>query len=131
MAEPVEPQPAPSGGLSGALTQLAASILALVQTRLELVTLEFEEERERTKQLLALIVVAAVFLSFALIALSALVVALFWDTHPIAALVCVTLFYAAVGAGALLALRSRMRGRPFDATLSELEKDAAWLRGRR
>ena len=131
MADPVESQPGPSGGLYGALSQLGASIFALVRTRLELLTLEFEEERERIKLLLALIVVAAVFLSFALIALSALVVALFWDTHPIAALVCVTLFYAIIGAGALLAVRRRTRGRPFDATLSELDNDAAWFRGPR
>jgi uncharacterized membrane protein YqjE len=131
MAEPVEPQPGPSGGLSGALSQLAGTLLALIQARLELVTVEFEEERERTKQLLALIVVAAVFLSFALIALTVLIVVLFWNSYPIAAMIGVTLFYVVVGGGALIALRSRTRGRPFDASLSELEKDAAWLRGRR
>jgi uncharacterized membrane protein YqjE len=129
MADPVEPRP--SGGLSGALMQLAASIVAMLHTRLDLLTVEFEEERERTKEVLVLIVVAAVFLCFALIVFSALIVALFWHTYPMTAIVCVMLVYAGIGAAALIALRRRTQGRPFDATLSEFEKDVEWFRGRR
>ena len=121
----------PAGGISGALSQLTASVVAMLRTRLELVTVEFEEERERVKELIVLIVVATVFLSFALIAFSALIVVLFWQTYPIAAMVCVTLAYVIIGAGALFLLRQRTRARPFEATLSELEEDAAWFRGHR
>jgi uncharacterized membrane protein YqjE len=128
MPDPVEPR---SGGLSGALSQLAASVVALMHTRFELLTVEFEEERERTKELLMLIVVATVFLSFALVVFSVLIVVLFWQTYPVTAIVCVLLVYAAIGGGALIAVRRRTHARPFGATLSELEKDAAWFRGRR
>ena len=130
MPDPVEPQSRPSGGLSGALAQLAATVVGLLRTHLELVTVEFEEERARTMDLLVMIVVATVFFSFALIVFSALIVVLFWETYPVAAIVCVMLVYVAIGAGALLVLRRRTRGRPFEATLAELEKDAAWFRGR-
>ena len=129
MADPAEQRS--SGGLSGALSQLAASVIGLMRTRFELATLEFEEERERTKEMLVLIVVATVFLSFALIVFSVLVVALFWQTYPMTAIVCVMLVYAAIGAVALIVLRRRAQERPFGATLSELEKDADWFRGRR
>jgi len=129
MADPGEQRPA--GGISGALSQLAASLVALLHTRFELLTIEFEEERERAKDLVVLTVIATVFFSFALIVLSVLVVFLFWDTHPVGALVGVTLVYLAIGAAALIVLQRSRDTRPFAATLAELEKDVQALRGRR
>lgn len=121
----------PAGGISGALSQLAASLVALLHTRFELLTVEFEEERERAKDLVVLTVIATVFFSFALIVLSVLVVFLFWDTHPVGALIGVTLVYLAIGAAALVVLQRSRETRPFAATLAELEKDVQSLRGRR
>jgi uncharacterized membrane protein YqjE len=129
MADPGEQRPA--GGISGALSQLAASLVALLHTRFELATLEFEEERERAKDLLVLTVIATVFFSFALIVLSVLVVFLFWDTHPTMALTGVMLVYLAIGAVAIIKLKRRGETRPFAATLAELEKDVQAMRGRR
>ncbi|HSS70777.1 MAG TPA: phage holin family protein [Casimicrobiaceae bacterium] len=121
----------PAGGISGALSQLAGSLVALVHTRFELLTLEFEEERERAKDLVVFTVIATVFFSFALIVLSVLVVFLFWDTHPVGALVGVALVYLAIGGGALVVLLRSRDTRPFAATIAELEKDVQSLRGRR
>jgi uncharacterized membrane protein YqjE len=129
VADPAERRP--TGGISGALSQLAASLIALLHTRFDLATVEFEEERERAKDLLVLTVIATVFFSFALIVLSVLVVFLFWDTHPVSALVGVMLVYLAIGAGALILLQRQRHTRPFAATLAELEKDVQSLRGRR
>jgi uncharacterized membrane protein YqjE len=129
MADPGEQRPA--RGISGALSQLAASLVALLHTRFELLTVEFEEERERAKDLVVLTVIATVFFSFALIVFSVLVVFLFWDTHPVGALVGVTLVYLAIGAAALIVLQRSRDTRPFAATLAELEKDVQGLRGRR
>ena len=129
MADPAEQRP--SGGISGALSQLAASLIALLHTRFELATLEFEEERERAKDLLILTVIATVFFSFALIVASVLVVFWFWDTHPVAALSGVMLLYLAIGIVALVVLQRRRETRPFAATLAELEKDIHSLRGGR
>ena len=119
-----------SGGISGALSQLAATLIALLHTRFELATVEFEEERERAKDMLILTVIATVFFSFALIVASVLVVFNFWDTHPVPALAGVMLLYLAIGAAALLVLKRRRQTRPFAATLAELEKDIQSLRGR-
>ena len=117
------------GGLRGALAQLGASLLGLLQTRLELVALEFGEERERTAERLILILVAVLFLAFAVVAASALVVVWFWDTNRIAALAGVTVFYLLVGSAALWRLRAQQRAAasPFAATLAELARDRAWL----
>jgi len=119
-----------TGGMSGAFSQLVASVVSLLRTRLELVTIEFDELQERTKSILILAVVAAVFLSLAVITLSALVLAAYWDSHPFMAILAMAVFYAAVGAGALAILSRRERPTPFAATLSELERDADSLRGR-
>ena len=48
-------------GLGDALSGLAASAVAMLRTRMELATVEFEEQRERTKMMLILAVVATVF----------------------------------------------------------------------
>lgn len=130
MTEPGAERPAAS--LAAALSGIAATLVALVRTRLELGTVEFEEEREHLKAMLGLVVVATVFACFALVALSTLIVVWLWDSHPLAALSGVAIVYAIISAGAVLALKQRLykHGRPFAATLSELERDAETL-GRR
>jgi uncharacterized membrane protein YqjE len=126
------PEPAaerPAAGLAAALSGIAATAVALLRTRLELATLEFEEERERIKAMLALIVVAAVFACFALVALSVLVVVWLWDRYPLGAIAGVAIFYALIAACAAFGLKQlQAHGRPFAATLSELERDAEALR---
>jgi uncharacterized membrane protein YqjE len=117
-------------GLASALFGIAATLVALLRTRLELATVEFAEERERIKSMLVLVVVATMSACFAIVALSVLIVVWFWDTHPLAAIFGVALFYAVVAGGALAALRQQVRahGQPFAATLAELERDAEALR---
>ena len=120
----------PAVGLGDALCGLAATAIATLRTRLELATVEFEEQRERTKIVLVLVVVATVFLCFALVALSSLVVVAFWASYPLAALGGIVLFYAAVGAIALFALKRSAFPRPFEATLQQLDRDAEAIRNR-
>lgn len=120
-------------GFGGALSGLAATLIATLRTRLELATVEFEEERERTKIMVVLVVIATVFSCFAVVALTVLVVALLWNTYPLAALCGVVIAYVVVAAIAWYAVRQNVQahGRPFAATLAELERDAEGLRGRR
>ena len=128
MSEPGAERPA--AGFGGALSGLAATMVAMLRTRLELVTVEFEEQRERTKVMLVLVVIATVFSCLALVALSALLVVLLWSTYPFAALCGVVLAYVLIAAVALFLLRqnAKAQGRPFAATLSELERDSDALR---
>jgi uncharacterized membrane protein YqjE len=118
-------------GLRGALAQLGGSLLASLRTRLELVALEFNEERERTIARLVLSLVAVLFFAFALFTASALVVVLFWETHRIAALCGITVVYLLIGCAAWWRLRVHQRddAPPFAATLAELGRDGARLTG--
>jgi uncharacterized membrane protein YqjE len=118
------------GGFSGALGRLGASMLALLRTRIELATVEFEEGLERTKEMLVLVLCGVLLAQFALLFASLFVVAYFWDTNRLAAIAGVALFYVALALFAFARLRQRARDKPasFAASLSELEQDAAALR---
>ncbi|HET9763340.1 MAG TPA: phage holin family protein [Casimicrobiaceae bacterium] len=120
----------PAVGLGEALSGLAATVIATLRTRVELATVEFDEQRERTKIVLVLVVVATVFFCFALVALSALVVLAFWGSYPLAALGGIVLFHAAVGAVALFLLKRNAFPRPFEATLQQLQRDAEAIKNR-
>lgn len=123
--------PPVSSGLRDALSRVAASALALVQTRVALASVEFAEERERIKRSLVLVVVAAVSASFAMLGATLLVVAYFWDSHRYTAIALVTLFYllAALFAAWRMAEQRRNAPTPFAATLAELEQDRRSFRG--
>jgi uncharacterized membrane protein YqjE len=117
------------GGLRRALTRAGSAAVALLRTRVELASVEFQEERSRTFQRVGLLVVALLAFAFALLFASALVLVVFWDTHRITAIALVTLFYVLAGAIALwrLAVLQRTSPRPFAATLAELERDGQAL----
>jgi len=119
-------------GLSGALARLSGALVDFGRTRLELASVEFAEERERTFERMLLLVTAALGFGFALLAASAFVVVWFWDTHRLVALGAITVAYALVGIVAAVRLRDRQRNapKPFAATLAELERDRDWLRER-
>jgi len=113
------------------LRELGTSALGLAQTRLELAALEFDEVRSRTLERMVLVAIAVLGFGFAVLAASALVVVVFWDTNRIAALCGVTLAYLLIGLLALwrLSTRRRAEGTPFAGTLAEFERDRAWLAG--
>lgn len=119
---------APSG-LRGALARLAAVSLGFARTRLELASVEFTEERERTQDRLVLLAVAIVAFAFALLAASAFVVVWFWDTQRLPAIAGVAIFYLVIGGLAVWRLAAARRDdpSPFAGTLAELERDREWL----
>ena len=122
-------EPPPAGGLKGALVRVGESVVALLRTRAELAGVELVEERERLLLRVALLIAGAIVLSFAALFVGVFVIAVFWESHPLAAIAVVTLLYAV--AGALMIAKSRAIGRdapaPFSATLAEIEKDRARL----
>lgn len=122
-------QPRPPPGLITSARNFLATLLALVATRAEIVATELEEERTRLANLLVWAACAAVFGLLTLVFLSLLIVAAFWDSHRIAALVAVTLAHIVLAIYCGLQLRRRMDQRPrlFATTLEELRKDQAGL----
>jgi uncharacterized membrane protein YqjE len=120
------------GGLMDSVRRLAATAVGLVETRLEIVVTELEEEKLRLRQTLILAVVAGFCLAVAALLAVMLVVVIFWDTHRLAAIGgLLALFLGGAGWAVSAVLRqARGRARLFEVTLGELRKDRERL-GRR
>lgn len=126
---------APGGetpGLLQSLRNFAATLVALLQTRFDLLATELEEERLRLAQVLLWGCVALVFLVLGVVMLTFFVVALFWDTHRVLVSGLLALIYLAIGVAAALVARSRARARSklFSASLAELATDREQLTSR-
>lgn len=126
---------APGGetpGLLQSLRNFAATLVALLQTRLDLLATELEEERLRLAQVLLWGCVALVFLVLGVVMLTFFVVALFWDTHRVLVSGLLAFTYLAIGVAAALVARSRAQARSklFSASLAELTRDREQLTSR-
>ena len=101
----------------------------LIRTRLEILSTELEEQREWMQHLVLLAVASLFFVSMGLVMLTLFVVALFWESHPVAVMGAFAGVYLAVGIWAMLTFRNKIKVRPklFQATTEELAKDEAQL----
>ena len=119
---------------SFSLRQLAASakefarrLMTIGENRLELLTLEVQEEREQLLQAFLLALAVAAFGLLAGMALTAAIVVLFWD-WPVAVLLTLAFLYGA----AAICLYRRLAGllrdwQTLPASLDQLRKDRACL----
>lgn len=113
------------------LRNLAATALGAVQTRLELLVSEIEEERLRIVQLLVWGAAALLFFAFALLMFTFVIVAAFWETHRIAAAALLGVVYFAIGIALARGAQQRShRPRLFSTTMGELRKDRETLESR-
>jgi uncharacterized membrane protein YqjE len=114
----------------GALRRIAGGVLAIAQTRLELIGIELAEEKDRL--LLSLFIgVAGMLLSLmALVTLTVLIAVACWDSYRWQSLAVLTAAYTLAAIGCGLNAWNRLRHAPpiFPATLAELEKDFAALK---
>ena len=107
------------------LKRLAGTLLAIIQTRLELLSNEMEEERLRIGQMLLYGSVALFFFGMATVLLTAFVVVVFWDSNRLLVLAGFTGIYFVVGLLAWYALRrvANDKSKLFSASLAELADD--------
>jgi uncharacterized membrane protein YqjE len=122
------PSPAPTG-LLHTLRTLGDSLLGSLHDRLELISVEVQEEKHRLIRTFVWIS-AAIFTGMMAIAFASLtLVVCFWDTARVAALGGLTLFYTAAVVVLVLALRRHLKRQPgaFAATLAELKEDRACI----
>lgn len=119
-------------GLFESLTALAATLVAIAQTRLELLSSDLEEEREHVFSLLASTLVALFCLGVGVVLVAVLIVVAFWDAQRLMALGSLSGFLLTVGiaAGRLAMRRARTKPRLFATSLSELLKDRQELGSR-
>jgi uncharacterized membrane protein YqjE len=120
------------GGLFDSLRALIATLVAMANTRVELFGTELEEELHRVVALTVGAVLVLALASLALLFGGLVVVAAFWDTHRVAAVVFVAVCFLALAIVAYVAVRkrTRRRSRLLSATLGQLEQDMQQL-GRR
>lgn len=121
-----------AAGLLGSLQRMLATLLEVVQTRVQIVATEYEEERERLRELVVFGILTLFFVGFGLMFLTLFVVVLFWDTHRLYVLGGFALLYLGLAGVTGLILRRRLKSRPrlFATTLSELAKDRDRLTSR-
>ncbi|MDY6944395.1 MAG: phage holin family protein [Pseudomonadota bacterium] len=124
--------PRPVAGLFQSLNHFLATFVAIVHTRLELLTTELQEEVRQVGGILlwAFVAAFAVMMSLFLGALG--VIFVFWDTHRLAAALAMVGLFVAVAVVAGLILRHKLSSKPplLDDTLAELAKDRDQLKAR-
>lgn len=116
-------------GLLDSLTILAGTLVAIVHTRLDLLSADLEEERIHLVSLLLLSLVVLLCLGVGVVLVVILLVIMFWDTHRLLSLGVIAGIFLAFGAVTwMLALKqARSKPRLFAASLSELSKDRQQL----
>jgi uncharacterized membrane protein YqjE len=119
-------------GLFSSARQVAGALLALGSARLQLASVELEEERLRLQQLALWAVLAVFFLGVGLIIATVWLVVLLWEGPRVVVLAGAALCYLGAGLWAAARCQRLVRDKPalLAATLAELQRDAAALTGR-
>lgn len=114
------------------LRSLGDGLLASVQDRLELISIELQEEKLRLIQTFIWICAAVFSGLMAIVFASLTLVYLFWESARLAVLGGLTLFYASALVVVVVAFRRYLarQPRPFAATLEEINEDRACIRNR-
>ena len=114
-----------SGSPRSSPRRLGAAFLGLLHSHVELLGIEFQEQKARTVSLLLFAGLALVFGLLLLIGLSALVLVLVWDSYRLAGIIGLWVFYALAAIFCGLRLKAAVfdESSPFNATLEELAKD--------
>lgn len=114
-----------STGLMESLKRLTGTLLAIFQTRLELLSNEMEEERLRVGQMLLYGSVALFFFGLTIVLLTVFIVVLFWDSYRLQVLAGLTALFFVAGLLLWNALRrvAREKSKLFSSSLAELADD--------
>lgn len=124
----------PVSSLFKSISNLFATLIAIAQTRLELLTTELQAEVQRSGEIIIWTLVALLSASMALLWIAIFIVVLLWDSHRVLAGLSVIAFFSLITLIAALVLRAKIRGKPrlLEETRAELAKDREQLsrRGR-
>ncbi len=123
------PPPAPTGFMDS-LRSLGDGLMASVEDRLELFSIELQEEKFRLIQILFWISAVVFTGMLSVMFASLLLVYLFWDSARLAVLGGLTLLYTGALVAVIIAFRRYLarQPKPFAATLDEIGKDRTCIR---
>lgn len=121
-----------ASGLFRSLTRLVTTVVALVQTRLELLTTELQEEVQRAAELLVWTFIALLAAGAGIIFIGATIIIAFWDGPRLLAAILVTSGFLVLAVIAVTIVIVKLRRKPqlLEATRAELRKDRAELEAR-
>lgn len=114
------------------LTTLAATLVAIAHTRLDMLSTDLEEDRLHLLSLLAMALLALFSLGVGLLLATLLLVVAFWDTHRLLMLGSLAGFFLLAGMAACGYAVYEVKTKPkiFAASLLELLKDRLQLASR-
>jgi uncharacterized membrane protein YqjE len=121
----IEENSAAKGGLLDSVKALASTLIAMGQTRLELLSTEIEEEREWLTSMMIWTLVALFCAAIAVVLAAMLIVIIFWDSYRILALsllICVFILGAGF-AWRMVFNITRNKPRLFTSSIEEMSKD--------
>jgi uncharacterized membrane protein YqjE len=112
------------------VSRLAGTFIAILQTRLELIGVEVEEESLRFFSYFLLALAAMMCFGMAVLLSVLLVIVIYWDTQRLAVLISLMVLFTLSGATIMFGVRRnyRMKPRMLSHTLKELSRDIEWLK---
>lgn len=119
------PDNASHGGLYESIKGLGATGVAILRTRLELLSTELAEEKERLLTQMLLGLAALFFVGLGIIFGAMFLTVALWESHRLLALGVLTVLFLGLGVAALVSAAkfSRAQSKLFSASLAELSKD--------
>jgi uncharacterized membrane protein YqjE len=110
--------------------RIAATLVAMAGTRLELAAVEFQQDARRLLGHLAWTLLAVFLAAGALLLAALFVIALFWDTYRLQAVGGMAVLFGALAGLIVLKVRASMNAEAplLSATLAELRNDIDYLR---
>src|SRR5687767_5982016 len=99
----------PTAGIVRSARRVLAIVVSMAKTRLGLLAVEARLEIGRIWLLLALTVLALIFVAMSLLTLSLLVIMAYWETGRLLVIGCLLGFYVAATTATLLILRHKAK----------------------
>jgi len=118
-----------SKGLLDSLTVLAGSLVSIARTRLELLSIDLEEDRIHLLSVVLLSLAALFSLVVGVVLVAILLVVIFWESHRLLVLGSLAVFFLVTGlvAFGFAVHKTKTKPRLFTASLLELFKDSQQL----
>jgi uncharacterized membrane protein YqjE len=110
--------------------RIGGTVLAMVETRLELAALEIEEESQRLLGYFMLALLSLILFGIAMVLVSLTIILLFWETYRLQAALGLAALFAVAGTVIMMKLKSAFASRPrmLASTVAELNKDVNFFR---
>jgi len=118
------------GGLLDSVKNLLLTVISMGQTRLELLSTEIEEERERLTAILIWTLVTLFFAGLAVVLFTILMLVIFWDSYRllVTGIMLGVFVVGTVVSWRILCNTSQNKPRILSATVTELSRDCDELR---